>query len=98
LTEKRFKSTTRWYLLTVALGTDHYEARAIKISDWTGMQGAIEAFFRQVSVLVEVDLAVGSLLYKDSAVAVFSFLGELDQPCPDTLSGSPVCRGGLPIR
>jgi len=81
---KRFKSTTQWYLLTVALGTDHYEARAIKISDWTGMQGAIEAFFRQVSVLVEVDLAVGSLLYKDSAVAVFSFLGELDQPSPAT--------------
>jgi hypothetical protein len=81
---RRFKSTTQWYLLTVALGTDHYEARAIKISDWTGMQGAIEAFFRRVSELVEVDLAAGSLLYKDSAVAVFSFLGELDQPSPAT--------------
>jgi CRISPR-associated Csx11 family protein len=82
--KKRFKSTTQWYLLTVALGTDPYEAQAIKISDWTGMQDAIEEFFRRVSELVEVDLAVGSLLYKDSAVAVFSFLGELDQPSPDT--------------
>jgi hypothetical protein len=87
--EKRFKSTTQWYLLTVALGADHYEARGIKISDWTGTQGAIEAFFRRVSVLVEVDLAVGSLLYKDSAVAVFSFLGELVQPSPGTPKDQP---------
>jgi hypothetical protein len=86
---RNVKSATQWYLLTVALGADHYEARAIKISDWTGMQGAIEAFFRQVSVLMEVDLAVGSLLYKDSAVAVFSFLGGSDQPSQGTCKDQP---------
>ena len=73
------KSNIQWRLLTVALGTEHYEARAIRIGDWTGMQGVIEEFFRRVSELVEVDLAVGSLLYRDSAVAVFSFPGELNQ-------------------
>jgi len=70
------KQKTRWRLLTVALGTEHYEARSVKIGDWTGAQGAIEAFFRRVAELVEVDLAVGSLLYRDGTVAVFSFPGE----------------------
>lgn len=75
-TDKNIKGKTRWRLLTVALGTEHYEARAVKIGDWTGAQGAIEAFFRRVAELVEVDLAIGSLLYRDGAVAVFSFPGE----------------------
>jgi hypothetical protein len=57
------KQKTRWCLLTVALGTEHYEARSVKTGDWTGAQGAIEEFFRQVSTLIEVELAVGSLLY-----------------------------------
>ncbi|BCP98017.1 hypothetical protein TthHB5008_11170 [Thermus thermophilus] len=70
------KNNTRWRLLTVALGTEHYEARAVKIGDWTGAQGAIEEFFRRVAELVEVDLAVGSLLYRDGTVVVFSFPGE----------------------
>uniref|UniRef100_UPI00322040F8 hypothetical protein n=1 Tax=Thermogutta sp. TaxID=1962930 RepID=UPI00322040F8 len=77
------KQKTRWRLLTVALGTEHYEARAVKIGDWTGAQGTIEEFFRQVSTLIEVDLAVGSLLYRDSTVAVFSFPGErFDETVP----------------
>ena len=75
-TDKGIKQKTRWRLLTVALGTEHYEARAVKIGDWTGAQGAIEEFFRRVAQLVEVDLAVGSLLYRDDSVAVFSFPGE----------------------
>ncbi len=70
------KGKVRWRLLTVALGTEHYEARAVKIGDWTGAKGAIEEFFRRVATLVEVDLAVGSLLYRDGSVAVFSFPGE----------------------
>ncbi|GIV98627.1 hypothetical protein [Roseiflexus sp.] len=32
------KQKTRWRLLTIALGTEHYEARAVKIGDWTGAQ------------------------------------------------------------
>lgn len=70
------KQKTRWRLLTVALGTGHYEARAVKIGDWTGAQGDIEEFFRQVAELVEVDLAVGSLLYRDDSAVIFSFPGE----------------------
>jgi hypothetical protein len=60
----------------VAIGTEHYEARAVKIGDWTGMQGVLEEFFEEVRKLVETDLAVGSLLYRDSSIAVFSFPGE----------------------
>ncbi|GIV83486.1 MAG: hypothetical protein KatS3mg052_0493 [Candidatus Roseilinea sp.] len=76
MVESYVKNNTRWRLLTVALGTEHYEARAVKIGDWTGAKGAIEEFFHRVATLVEVDLAVGSLLYRDGSVAVFSFPGE----------------------
>ncbi|GBC78027.1 hypothetical protein HRbin08_01513 [bacterium HR08] len=77
------KNKIRWRLLTVALGTEHYEARSVKIGDWTGAQGAIEEFFRRVAELVEVDLAVGSRLYRDSTVAVFSFPSErFDETVP----------------
>jgi len=81
--DKGIKQKTRWRLLTVAIGTEHYEARSVKIGDWTGAQAAIDAFFRRVSELVEVVLAVGSLLYRDSSVAVFSFPGErFDESVP----------------
>ncbi|MGC8876853.1 CRISPR-associated protein Csx11 [Thermus sp.] len=80
--DKGVKQKTRWRLLTVALGTEHYEARAVKIGDWTGAQGAIDAFFQRVAELIEVDLAVGSLLYRDSSVAVFSFPGESNEATP----------------
>ncbi len=70
------KQKTRWRLLTVAIGADHYEARAVKIGDWTGMRAVLDEFFDQVARLVEVDIALGSLLYRDSSVAVFSFPGE----------------------
>ncbi|WP_211204602.1 CRISPR-associated protein Csx11 [Ammonifex degensii] len=82
-TDSGIKNNTRWRLLTVALGTEHYEARAVKIGDWTSVQSAIEEFFGQVAQLVEVDLAVGSLLYRDNSVAVFSFPGErFDETVP----------------
>ena len=70
------KQQTRWRLLTVGIGADHYEARAVKIGDWTGVRLALDEFFRKVRRLVEVDLAVGSLLYADGEVCVFSFPGE----------------------
>jgi hypothetical protein len=72
----QIRQKTRWRLLTVAIGTEHYEARAVKIGDWTGMQAALDRFFEEVRRLIEVDLAVGSLLYRDSSAAVFSFPGE----------------------
>lgn len=70
------KQQTRWRLLTIGIGADHYEARAVKIGDWTGARLALDAFFTKVCKLVEVDLAVGSLLYKDGKTCVFSFPGE----------------------
>ncbi len=75
-TLKDLKQATRWRLLTVGVGTDHYEARAVRIGDWLGARADIDAFFKQVCQLVEVDLAVGSLLYRDASVCVFSSPGE----------------------
>jgi hypothetical protein len=72
----RLKQQTRWRLLTIGIGADHYEARAVKIGDWTGARLALDEFFTRVCNLVEVDLAVGSLLYRDGETCVFSFPGE----------------------
>ena len=77
------KGKVRWRLLTVAIGVEHYEDRSVKIGDWTGARASIEEFFRRVAELVEVDLAMGSLLYRDSNVAIFSFPGEgFDETVP----------------
>jgi CRISPR-associated Csx11 family protein len=70
------KQQTRWRLLTIGIGADHYEARAVKIGDWTGARLALDEFFTRVCKLVEVDLAIGSLLYTDGEACVFSFPGE----------------------
>lgn len=78
-TDDSIKQTTRWRLLTVGIGADHYEARAVRIGDWTGARLAIDDFFRRVRTLIEVDLAVGSLLYADGDVHVFSFPGKEDK-------------------
>ncbi|MCI4625614.1 MAG: CRISPR-associated protein Csx11 [Candidatus Magnetoovum sp. WYHC-5] len=71
------KTKTRWRLLTVGIGTEHYETRAVKIGDWLGTQLVLNEFFCKVRKLIEVDLAVGSLLYADATVSVFSFPSEL---------------------
>jgi CRISPR-associated Csx11 family protein len=70
------KPETRWRVLTIGFGTDHYEARAIRIGDWAGARMEIAGFFEDVRRLVEVDLAVGSLLYRDDQVLAFTFPGE----------------------
>jgi CRISPR-associated Csx11 family protein len=70
------KQQTRWQLLTIGIGADHFETRAVKIGDWTGARLALDKFFFKVRRLIEVDLAVGSLLYADGEVHVFSFPGE----------------------
>jgi len=81
--DRNIKSNTRWRLLTVAIGAEHYEARAVKIGDWTGAWGTIQEFFDRVAELVVVDLVIGSLLYRDDSVAVFSFPGErFDEKVP----------------
>ncbi len=70
------KQRTRWRLLSVGIGADHYEERAVRIGDWTGTRLALDDFFAKVRSLVEVDLGMGSLLYRDGAVQVFSFPEE----------------------
>lgn len=74
--DRQIKQKIRWRLLAIGIGAEHYEARAIKIGDWTGIQDVLREFFKQVCILVEVDLAVGSLIYKDPSTAIFSFPGE----------------------
>jgi len=65
---KNLKQQTQWRLLTVGIGADHYESRAVKIGDWIGARRALDEFFTEVRKLVEVNLAVGSLLYADGEV------------------------------
>jgi len=74
--DHNLKQNTRWRVLTVGLGAGHYEARAVRIGDWTGARREIERFFDSVCQCVEVELAVGSLLYRDDEVLAFSFPGK----------------------
>jgi len=74
--DNNIKQSTRWRLLSVGIGAKHYEARAVRIGDWTGAWLALKGFFERVRRFVEVDLAIGSLLYADSQMLVFSFPGE----------------------
>jgi len=76
------RGKVRWRLLTVGICTDHYEARAVQIGDWTGVRDDIDEFFESVCRLIEVDLALGSLVYRDSSVCVFSFPGERSDGSP----------------
>ncbi len=84
-TDNNLKQDTKWRLLTVGNGADHYESRAVRIGDWTGTRLALDDFFAQVQNLVEVDLAVGSLLYQDGSVAVFSFPATANQKKDDKI-------------
>jgi CRISPR-associated Csx11 family protein len=72
---KDLKRQTRWRVLTVGFGARHYEARAVKIGDWVGARRDIDGFFDQVQCLIEVDLAVGSLIYRDHETLAFTFPG-----------------------
>ena len=69
------KPQTRWRVLTIGFASRHYEARAVKIGDWVGARLDIDSFFEQVRRLIEVDLAVGSLIYQDDETLVFTFPG-----------------------
>jgi len=72
----KLKQKTRWRLCTVGIRADYFESRAVKIGDWTGARKTLDDFFTDVRKLLEVDLAIGSLLYRDESVLVFSFPGE----------------------
>jgi CRISPR-associated Csx11 family protein len=74
--DNQLKQQTRWRVLTVGFGTRHYEARAVKIGDWTGAQREIERFFEKLRCLIEVDLGVGSLVYRDDETLTFTFPGD----------------------
>jgi len=82
------KQQTRWCVLTIALGSRHYEARSVKIGDWAGARRDIDGFFDQVRRLIEVDLAVGSLIYRDDETLAFTFPGlPLDGTDQDAKGG-----------
>ncbi|GBD31893.1 hypothetical protein HRbin33_00854 [bacterium HR33] len=93
--DNQLKQQTCWRVLTVGFGTRHYEARAVKIGDWVGARRDIERFFEQVRRLIEVDLAVGSLVYRDDEILAFTFPGQradgkggLDDQQAKTLQGA----------
>ncbi len=73
--DKHLKRQTRWRVLTIGLGSRHYEARAVKIGDWVGARRDIDGFFEKVRRLIEVDLAIGSLIYQDDETLAFTFPG-----------------------
>src|SRR5579885_3127127 len=82
------KQQTRWRVLTSGLGSRHYEARAVKIGDWAGARRDIDDFFDQIRRLIEVDLAVGSLIYRDHETLAFTFPGlPLDGTDQDAKGG-----------
>ncbi len=83
--DQAVKQQTRWRVLTVGFGANHYEARAVKIGDWLGARRDIDRFFEKVRRLIEVDLAVGSLVYQDESTLAFTFPGlRLDATAKDT--------------
>ncbi len=73
--DKDLKQQTGWRLLSVAIGAEHYEERAVRVGDWLGAREDLDGFFRDVRHLLEVGAPVGSQLYSDGTVAVFSFPG-----------------------
>lgn len=74
--DKQLKQQTRWRLLTIGIGAEHYEQRAVRVGDWQGARLQLDDFFRRVRKLVEVELPLGSQIYYDGQVAVFTFPGR----------------------
>ena len=72
----KLKRETKWRLLTVGFNSDYYASRAVRIGDWSGTWLDIQEFFEEVRKLIEVELALGNLLYKDTQLCVFSFPAE----------------------
>lgn len=70
------KANTRWRVLTVGIGAEHYEDRAVRIGDWTGTRDEIAAFFDEVCAFLEVDLAIGACVYRDERILSFTFPGQ----------------------
>jgi len=70
------KANTQWRVLTVGIGAEHYEARAVRIGDWTGTRDEIATFFDEVCAFLEVDIAVGACVYRDERTLAFTFPGE----------------------
>ena len=72
---ENLKQQIRWRLLSIGIGFDHYEERSVRIGDFLGAKSAIDTFFEEVRKFIEVDLAIGAMLYKDDSVVIFSFPG-----------------------
>lgn len=72
---QNLKQETQWRVLTVGIGAEHYESRAVRIGDWTDSRVELDAFFDDVCQLVEVDVALGSVVYRDGGVMAFTFPG-----------------------
>jgi len=73
---EQIKANTCWRVLTVGIGAEHYEARAVRIGDWTGTREVIARFFDEVCSFIEVDLALGACVYRDERTLAFTFPGH----------------------
>jgi len=82
------KRRTQWRILIVGFGSSHYEARAVKIGDWAGARRDINAFFIEVQRFIEVDLAVGALVYRDDETLAFTFPGRRQDATQSDSKGS----------
>lgn len=94
------KVNTRWRVLTVGIGAEHYEARAVRIGDWTGTRDEISAFFDDVSEFMEVDLALGACVYRDERALSFTFPGQrfdLEGGVDDDLASTLCARIGARV-
>jgi hypothetical protein len=78
--DPNLKGKMLWRVLIIGLGARHYEARAVKIGDCLGARADIERFFDRARSLIEVDLALGAMVFRDSETMAFTFPGLLDDP------------------
>ncbi len=91
--DQNIKQATRWRVLTVGLGAEHYEARAIRVGDWTGARQEIHAFCDDVCRYVEVELPLGACVYRDERLLAFTFPGlRNDAICKDSNAQAPSDR------
>src|SRR5690625_104398 len=88
----KLRGSTRWRILAVGIGTQHYESRAVRIGDWTGAQASINQFFDEVCKYIEEDLAVGSLIYRDDELLAFTYPGEFYEAAIQSGQGA---EGGI---
>ncbi len=72
--EINIKTKLKWSVLGVGINSSYYESRAVRIGDWIGIRdGALRELRDHIRRVVEVDWAIGSLIYEDDDILMFTF-------------------------